>query len=798
VSAPTLAPPVLPPSEHRAPITDAGWLARLGRRCFRHSGRVLALWAVAMVGFIVLSGVVGTGYRSQFGDLNTESRRGFELLAAGFPEGNAGGDSGTLVFRADSGVTDAAVQTEMEAFFAKVAAIEVPGRPNEPLVVQSPYQPGGEQLVSAAGPLAGKVAYAQVLFPADLTQADFVAIAKEVREAKPVGGATQVELGGEVFAEFAPPESEILGLGAAIVILILAFGSVLAMGLPIGMALAGIGTGIGVVGLLSNLTTMPEFTTSLAVMIGLGVGIDYALFIVTRYRELIHHGSSFEDAAAEALDTAGRAVLFAGTTVVISLMGMLLMGVEFVRGLAIGASVTVLFTLAASITLLPALLGLAKHRIELTRVRGLIAAGAVALALMLLGLKVAPLAALALVVVAVVVLIAGFFVPALKRPIKQRAVKPLRETGWYRWSRVIQHHPWISAATGFVILIVLSVPVLSLRLGFSDTGNYREETTTRKAYDLLAEGFGPGFNGPLVLAASVPAEPNAAVLASVTQIAQAKTIDGQPAVAFASPAELNAAGDTAQWIVVPTSGPQDAETYDLVKQLRSDLDTVAGVDVQVTGFVATGVDFSTYLAARLPLFFGAVLALSFLLLMVVFRSILVPLKAVIMNLLSIGASYGIIVAIFQWGWGISLIGIGKAGPIEPFMPMMLFAIVFGLSMDYEVFLLSRMKEEFDRTGDNASAVADGLAVTARVITAAAAIMVVVFGAFVLEEDRVIKLFGIGLASAVFLDATIVRMLLVPATMELLGNKNWWMPKWLDRLLPKVDVEGHHSTAATTD
>jgi putative drug exporter of the RND superfamily len=374
---------------------------------------------------------------------------------------------------------------------------------------------------------------------------------------------------------------------------------------------------------------------------------------------------------------------------------------------------------------------------------------------------------------------------------KTRAVKELRETGWYRWSRVIQRHPWVSAIAGFAVLIVMALPVFSLRLGFSDAGNYPTDTTTRRAYDLLSDGFGPGFNGPIVLAAALPNGADPAVLDQVTQIAQTVQVDGKPGVVFASPGQPNPAGDTAQWFVIPSTGPQDAMTVDTVKQLRSALDVVPGVDVQVTGFVAQGIDFSDYLASRLPYFFAAVLTLSFILLMVVFRSLLVPLKAVIMNLLSIGAAYGIVVAVFQWGWGASLLGVGKGGPIEPFMPMMLFAIVFGLSMDYEVFLLSRMKEEFDRTGDNANAVADGLAVTARVITAAAAIMVVVFGAFVLESNRVIKLFGVGLATAVFLDATIVRMLLVPATMELLGNKNWWIPKWLDRVLPKVDVEGHH-------
>jgi RND superfamily putative drug exporter len=765
-----------------------GAIGRLGRWSFRRHWPMIGIWVLALVALNGIAAGMGAGYRSEFGGIDVESDRGIQLLSAGFPDQNSGLESGTIVFRSDAGVDDPAVVEEMTALFDGVRKIELDGRPGEFLAVQSPYEPGGEQLVSAAGPLAGQVAYARVLLPDGLALADFIRITEDVEKLREEVTSAQVELGGEVFAEFEPPESELIGVGAAIVILILAFGSVLAMGLPIGMALAGIGTGVGLVGILSTFVTMPEFTITLALMIGLGVGIDYALFIVTRYRELFHQGMAMEDAAARALDTAGRSVIFAGITVVISLLGMVLMGVEFIRGLAIGASTAVVFTMLASITLLPALLGLANHRIEVTRWRGLIAAGLVAVALVAVGLKAPGPIGAGLAIAALVVLIAGFFVPALQRTLPPRAQRPVRETGWYRWSRLIQRRPWPAALLGLVVLVVLSLPVFGLRLGFSDTGNAAEDTTTRKAYDLLADGFGPGFNGPILMVAEVPAGTDPARLMDVTALTSAMEVDGQPAVALATPPQLNADGTAAQWFVVPTTGPQDAATFTLVRDLRSQLDSVPGVDVLVTGFVASGVDFSDYLSARLPLFFIAVLALSFLLLMIVFRSVLVPLKAVVMNLLSIGAAYGIVVAIFQWGWGAELIGVGKAGPIEPFLPMMLFAIVFGLSMDYEVFLLSRMKEEFDRTGDNATAVADGLAVTARVITAAALIMVVVFGSFVLEADRVIKMFGVGLATAVFLDATIVRMLLVPATMELLGNRNWWMPRWLDRILPKVHIE----------
>jgi RND superfamily putative drug exporter len=493
-----------------------------------------------------------------------------------------------------------------------------------------------------------------------------------------------------------------------------------------------------------------------------------------------------EDAAGHALDTAGRAVLFAGTTVVISVLGMLVMGLSFIRGIGIGTAIAVVATLLASITLLPALLGIAKDRLEVTRRRGLIAAGLVALALVGIGLGFD--AAGSLAGLALLVLVVGTFLPVLKQPLPPRRQKSPRETVWYRYSRFVQHHSWLSALGGLIALALLALPVFGLRLGFSDEGNFPEGSETRRAYDLLAEGFGPGFNGRLILVAEVPDGTDEAVLASVTD-ALAST---EGIVESFGPIRSED-GEVALWGAVPSTSPQSAATESLVRSLRGDVLEQAtagsGVDVLVTSFTAMSIDFSDFLGSRYFAFFAVVLGLSFLLLMMVFRSVLVPLKAVLVNLLSIGAAYGIIVAIFQWGWGASLFDVAAGAPVEPFLPMMLFAIVFGLSMDYEVFLLSRMKEEYDRTGDNANAVADGLAVTARVITAAAMIMVVVFGSFLLEADRTVKLMGTGLAVAVLLDATIVRMLLVPATMELLGDRNWWLPRWLDRLLPVVHVEG---------
>ena len=753
---------------------------RLGSFCFRRRRIVVGLWFAALLVLGSLSGAVGTAFQDEFNLPNVESKVGFDILDEHFG-GQGTGVTGTIVFRADQGVRDPAVRSAMEALFAKIDA-------RDDVTITSPYGPDADSQIASQGPEAGKIAYAGLEMPQNTSFEETFKVSQEIRAEAPTVSGLQMEVGGAAFAEFAEPSSEVLGLAFAIVILIIAFGSVMAMGLPVGVALAGIGVGTILIGLISNVLTLPDFATVLGIMIGLGVGIDYALFIVTRYRENLHKGHSIHESVTIALDTAGRAVTFAGTTVVISLMGMLTMQVSFVGGLAVGAATVVAVTVVASLTLLPALLGFAGPKVEVTRRRGLIAAGLVAVALVGVGLKVSaltiglPLAA--------VVLVASFAYAPLRKEVRPFAQKPIRETLAYRWSRFIQCRPWQTAIGGALVLLVLAVPVLSMRLGFSDEGNYDRATTTRKAYDLLASGFGPGFNGTFILAAELPAGSDAADLTAITQ-----AIEADPGVAFVSPAIPNTQEGSpaaALWRMAPRTAPQDAATTATVNRLRDrvlpPVEASTGINVAVTGAVPVGVDFSNYLADRLPLFFATVLGLSFLLLMTVFRSVLVPLKAVLMNLLSIGAAYGVAVAVFQWGWLSDITGVEPA-PIEPFVPMMLFAIVFGLSMDYEVFLLSRVREEWVRTGDSRTSVADGLASTARVISAAAAIMVFLFGSFLLEADRIIKLFGLGLAVAVLLDATIIRMLLVPATMELLGDKNWWMPKWLDKTLPKVNVEG---------
>ena len=612
------------------------------------------------------------------------------------------------------------------------------------VTVVSPYSQQGQRQI---GPNNPNVAYAEVNF-ADRSNEAFRSDGKEIKalgdQVKVPG--LEIDYGGDMFATNPiNGVTEGVGILAAMIILLLAFGSVLAMGLPIGTALFGIGTGTAIVLSMRTFLDMPDFTTAAVAMVGIGVGIDYALFIVTRYRENLAAGLDPERSVVHAIDTAGRAVLFAGSTVVISVLGLWLMKTSIMRGVSIAIAVGVLTTMLASITLLPALLGFVGRNID-----------------------------------------------KLKVGRHKRAETGDRQSGWYRWSRVIQHRPWPALIIGFVVLLLLTVPLLSMRLGFNDAGNRPTSDTTRRAYDLVSEGFGPGFNGPLLLAARTPnGETDVAALSKLSDALN----NGVEGVAFATPPQTTSQGDVAIMQVFPTTDPQAKATADLVGRLRDNvIPSVVGndVDVKVGGLTAAADDFASYTASRLPLFVGAVLVLSFLLLMLVFRSLLVPLKAVIMNLLSIGAAYGVIVAVFQWGWGASLIGVGREGPIEAWAPVFIFAIVFGLSMDYEVFLLSRIREEYDRTGDNATAVADGLALTARVITAAAAIMVCVFGSFVFGPEVALKIMGLGLAVAVLVDATIVRLVLVPSTMELLGDWNWWMPAWLDRILPRVHVEAAKS------
>jgi RND superfamily putative drug exporter len=760
----------------------------LARWCFRHGALVLVVWIAALVATNAIAAAIGPTFDDGLETPSSESSDGIALVEDAFGAAT-GAFGGSLVFRSEDGILDPAVAGPAGEMVAAVDAIDG-------VVVTDPFTAPAELgLISPDG----TTALARVNFESSVTPGSGTEIGRQITALVPDVDGLQVEIGGSVLAEFEPPSSELIGLAFAVVILIVAFGSVLAMGLPIGVALAGVGTGgLGAVSLMSHVTTIPETATFIGIMIGLGVGIDYALFIVTRYRELTREGVEPIDAIATALHTAGRAVVFAGVTVVLSLLGMLLVGLRFVSGFGLAAAVTVTLTVLASITLLPALIGLTHRRIEVTRWRGLVAAGFVALSLLGLGLKL-PAMAVAGALGALVTLVVGSAIPLLRRRVPLRRPPSPRDTLSYRWSRVIQARPVLFLILGAGLLLIATLPVFGLRFGFSDDGNFPPESTTRKAYDLVAESFGPGANGPILVVATADTDAAADAIAALPAALATDPGVAEVAGPYAAPpdpdAPADAAAGTATFLieVEPTTAPQDATTDETVLRLRDEVIPPvvgdSGAVTYVTGSVPIQIDFSSYLSGRLIVFLAAVLGVSFLVLAMVFRSLLVPLKAVIMNVLSIAAAYGVVVAIFQWGWLSSVFGVEPA-PIEPFVPIMLFAIVFGLSMDYEVFLLSRIREEFGRTGDATTSVADGLAATARVITAAAAIMVVVFGAFLLEDDRVVKLFGVGLAVAVLLDATVVRMVLVPATMQLLGSRNWWLPHWLDRLLPRIDVEGH--------
>ena len=758
----------------------------------------------------------GEAYSGDLAISGTESHDGNEILKQHF-SGAGAGPAGTIVFRAEQGVDDPEVRAAMGELFARVKALEDTD-------VITPYDPFvGPLRIAPEGPDAGRIAYADVSLPPGTSGTEAQDMGRTIEglieelELNSIEGL-EVEVGGIWFAELRPPESEAIGLAFAIFVLIAVLGSVMAMGATVAAALVTVGVGATSIIVFSNFMTVPDFAPAIGLMIGLGVGIDYALFIITRYRDALSEGHGREQALVVALDSAGRSVIFAGATVVVSLLGLLFIGIPFVTGFGVAAAATVAVVMVGSVTLLPSLIALLGDRITTTRVRGIIAAVLLSVALFGFGagigpvvevgplqigpLEVGPLETQPLVhgplLVAVGVLVAGMLGRdrnPLRRRLRPRRERPLRETGWYRLSRAVQARPWAFAIGGTLLLLLLAAPVLVLRFGFADESNYSAETTTRKAYDLLVDGFGAGANGPLVVVAEVS---GTSQMAELNHLAQAlAATDG---VTFVSPPIPNSPiAPTAAVIEVrPTTGPQAAETETLVKHIRSAVipAAVAGTDLDplITGLVAVKADVSDFLKSRTAVFFVAVLGASFLLLMAVFRSLVVPLKAVIMNMLSIGAAYGVLVAVFQWGWLGSLIGI-EPGPIEPFMPMMLFAVLFGLSMDYEVFLLSRMKEEYERTGDAVNSVADGLAATARVITAAALIMVFVFGSFVFEDQRAIKMFGLGLAAAVAADASLVRMLIVPSTMELLGARNWWLPGWLDRILPNLNVEGSHRDPA---
>jgi putative drug exporter of the RND superfamily len=713
-------------------------MLRLARWSTTHRVYVVLGWIALLVAVNAVAQSAGTAYFNNFTLPNSDSQRAADLLQKSFPV--QAGDRDTIVFRVASGsVMDPAVRARMTRTFAEVAKL------GHVVGVLSPYAgaAAGESISKN-----GQIAFATVLFdekanalPVSAAER-VVAVAATAREP-----GLEVELGGqaiEATQKLGFALSSVIGLLAAIVVLLITFGSLIAMGLPIVTALFGLGTGLGLIALFTHVVDTPNFSSELAAMIGLGVGIDYSLFIVTRFREAYAGpgptAGLVRESVVQAMDTAGRAVLFAGCTVVIALLGMMVLGVSFLYGVAISASIGVLLVMLGSLTLLPALL--------------------------------------------------TFAGPRLVRPgwrARRRGEHTTHAPGtgaWLRWSRFVQSRPWTLAIVSTLVMLAIAGPSLALRLGNSDASNDPTGFTGHRAYELLAQGFGRGFNGPLLVVAQNGTP------AALHQLRTALTT--APNAVSATPPRLNPAGDVATISVYPKSAPQDYATSQLVSHLRQQvippLATQNNMHVYVGGVTAGSVDFATTLGHKLPLFIGVVVLLSALLLMIVFRSLVIPVQAAFMNLLSIGAALGVIVVIFQWGWLDSVLGISK-GPIESFIPVMLFAIVFGLSMDYEVFLVSRIHEQWTRGRDSRRAVGEGLALTGRVVTAAAAIMICVFLSFMLGEERVIKEFGISLASAVFLDAVVVRCLLLPAVLSILGERTWRIPVWLNRSLPRLNIEG---------
>jgi RND superfamily putative drug exporter len=722
-------------------------MRNLARWCFRHRRLVLAGWLAALIGATAIHTAAGSNFNDSFSLPGTQSFEVLNLLQRHAPKQS--GDREQIVIAVKHGqVTDPAVRSQVQTMLAAVARVP------HVTVVGSPYAAGASRQISPSG----RVEFANVTFDVLAHSVNskqskaFVSTAESAR-----GHGVEVEVEGQIAETGAQSSSKSVAIGflAAAGVLFLVFGSLLAMALPLLTAGLSLGTAIGVIGLLSNAISMASFSSELSLLIGLGVGIDYALFIVTRYRQGVLRGLSGEEAVVEAVDTSGRAVLFAGMIVCIALLGMFALGVSFLYGVAIAAAIAVSFTVVAALTLLPAMLGFFGARVLRRRER---------------------------------------------RRVREGSFTVTDESAaWARWAGRLRARPAVFAAVAAAVMIILSIPFFSMRLGASDAGTDPSGTTTRKAYDLLATGFGAGYNGPLQLVARVGSPAQRAAFVHVEN-----TVAGTPGAVGATTPVFIAGHDGGPGVatasIYPRGSPQAASTANLLTTVRGTVVPAAergtGVHVLVGGETAIFVDFANVLSSKMPLFVGIVVVLSFLLLTAVFRSLVIPSVAALMNLLSAGASFGVITAVFQNGWGASLLGIDKTGPIEAFLPVLMFAILFGLSMDYEVFLVSRIYEEWHRRGDNEEAVSHGLAATGRTITAAAAIMVLVFGSFVLGGSRVIDLFGVGLAAAVLLDAVIVRAVLVPATMLLLGKANWWLPGGLERRLPRLGIEGAHGPSTS--
>ena len=711
-------------------------MLRIARWTMAHRRIVVTAWILATVAIFAVAGSVGKQTASSFTLPGTNSQHAVDLLASRFPA--QAGDADQIVFHARAGtLSTSANHAAITATLTRIARLA------HVTSVVSPFAPG-QRAVSRNG----TIAFATVTFDELANALPKAAVQKVITTAETARSATlDVQLGGQAIEQAQQASlgfATVVGILAAIVILLISFGSFSAMGLPIATALLGLGAGVGVITLASHVIDMPSFASELALMIGLGVGVDYALFIVTRFRESYRsNGGDVGSAVEAAMNTSGRAVLFAGATVVIALLGMFALGVSLLNGAAVAAAIGVVLVLGASLTLLPALLSLVGHRVGRVRAR--------------------------------------------------QAGSDDSESGfWVRWVTRVQRRPAAVAIAATAVMLALAAPALGLRLASSDAGNDPTGQTTRQAYDLLAKGFGPGSNGPLQLAVALPRAHDTAALSQLS-----RAVRSTPGVAAVAAPQLNAAGTAAALVAYPTTSPQSAQTSTLVAHLRGTvippIERTSGASVFVGGATAAQVDFAHVLSSKLPLFIGVVIGLAALLLLVVFRSVVIPVQAAVMNLLSIAASLGVVQAVFERGWLGSIFGV-QAGPIDAFIPVLAFAIVFGLSMDYEVFLVSRVHEEWQAHGDASAAVKEGLARTGRVITAAAAVMVAVFGAFAISGNRVLEMFGLAMAAAVFLDALVVRMLLLPAVLQLMGSATWRLPRWLERRLPRVAIEAERSPA----
>jgi RND superfamily putative drug exporter len=750
-------------------------MLKLARWCTTHRMHVVLAWIALIVLVGAASEMAGPSYSDNFSLPGSGAQRAGDLLERSFPS-QAGDRDQIVLHTMRTTVENPAVEARVDAMLAKVARLD------HVAAVVSPYAPGSSGRAISAD---RHTAFATVVFNQDASDLSGRAVKRVIAVAKAAATPRiEVALGGKAVEGAEQSEfglATAIGLMAAIVVLLLTFGSLIAMGLPIVTALFGLGSGVALIVLFTHFFEMPSFSSELAAMVGLGVGIDYALFIVTRFREAYATpGRTFgnvRESVVQAMNTAGRAVLFAGATVVIALLGMLLLDVELLNGAAIASAIGVLMVMLGSVTLLPALMTFAGSRLaragwscrHFERSRARVAAHRAGSA-------------------------------ELRRDADYGASPHAHHGLWARWSAFVQRRPLVIAAFAVFVLVLAAAPISAMRLGSSDAGNNPQGSSSHRAYELLAHGFGQGFNGPLLVVAKAPpahtltagngarpGDPGPAGLAGL-RAALAAT----PDVASVSPVHLNTGAEVATVSVYPRSAPQDNATTQLVNRLRQGVippfAARSGIRVYVGGVTAGAIDFAATLSQKLPLFIGVVVAVSALLLLLVFRSLVIPVQAAIMNLLSIGAALGVVVAIFQWGWLDSLAGIPK-GPIESFIPVMLFAIVFGLSMDYEVFVISRIHEQWRRTGSPQRAVREGLATTGRVITAAAAIMICVFLSFFLGEERIIEEFGLSLATAVFVDAVVVRCLLLPALLSVLGALTWRLPGWLDAVLPHINVDG---------